>query len=647
MKDKLNEKYKVHYNNYEERLTDEIIRVFEEPYSVWDNVYGEKRIFMEKGQRMASIELQRDEMIHISYKDNTEKISFDNSEWAFESYRTREIRETLYNLLLDKSEKNERMNYKQMKFSLLYLDQYRGMKAQTLDFDHKFSYKANNKKLEAKPVDEERVTFFYGRAVYSLSCIVGKNGTGKTSVVAFMRDTFFKLLKVLEDFDVFCEDGYVNENEFIDEVLDKATKFLAVFHYGEKDYFLTNIKDVEVSGVEPYRKGICQNIDEFCKVAYFSPQLRTDQNELFGERGKDTGNKKKSGVSKALDGLRQCDYSEVKSLVSSINTLMPLSISERADLQNEKFIINKELCYQFSLIRNFQQKDYSKYLDISGKDEFILYNLVSGEHLQKFSLDDCHDDSKMACLVKNYAMKPDVRIGFFSSGEYAKFVFWAKMFWFLKGCRIDSEYYRKLLGVDCFSGEDALQEGETALIFIDEGELYYHPEWQRRYLSTLLDVLKKCQIDSMLQIVITTNSPFVISDVLKEDVQYLSDQKGKFENTLGQNIHSLLKNNFFMDYTIGEYSRNLIDSIIRWLNTNSKEQEEGFTCYFDDIRDEYQAVRLLIQQIGEPIYREKLEMMLEEKMEQESLEELQISELEKKKAEIEARIARIKAGDRA
>ena len=649
VKERSREKFKMHYNSYEEKLIDKRIRVLDEPDSFWSNDCGNKRQFVENGQEMASIVLQENEIIVVSYKDNKTKFFFDNNEWEFGSYRTKNITEKIYNLLLDKDEENKRLNYKQMKFSLLFLDQYRGMEAQTLDFDHKFTYEMESKKLTSRPIDEDCIPHFYGKAVYSLSCIVGKNGTGKTSAVDFMRDTFFKLLKVLQDFDVPCENGCVEENLYINAVLHKDTKFLAVFHFGEKDYFLTNIKDVQFSGVEPYRKGICQNVDEFCKIAYFSPQLRTDQSELFGERGKDIGNQKKHGVSKALDGLRQCDYSEAKSFMSSINTLMPLSVSETTNQKQDRSVINRELCYQFSLLRNLQGEDICKYLNISDKREFILYDLASGEHLKVFSLDDCHDSSKIDNFVKDYATNPNVRIGFFSSGEYAKFVFLAKMYWFLKGCRDDAEYYKKGLEIDYFSREDALQEGETALIFIDEGELYYHPEWQRQYLATLLDMFHKCQIDSLLQVVFTTNSPFVISDVLRADVQYLSDRPEELGNTLGQNIHSLLKNNFFMNYTIGEYSRELINRIIRWMaeeNPDSEEQEVDFTCYFDDIKDEYKAVGLLIQQIGEPVYRKKLEMMLEEKMIRESLVERQIRELEKQKAEVEAKIARLKVGDR-
>lgn len=88
-----------------------------------------------------------------------------------------------------------------------------------------------------------------------------------------------------------------------------------------------------------------------------------------------------------------------------------------------------------------------------------------------------------------------------------------------------------------------------------------------------------------------------------------------FDYTLGQNIHTLLKENFFMDYTIGEYSRRLINLILNALNQkkprNEDDLEELKTTYLGDPEDVYSALNTLIGQIGEPVYRYNLERLLE------------------------------------
>ena len=149
-----------------------------------------------------------------------------------------------------------------------------------------------------------------------------------------------------------------------------------------------------------------------------------------------------------------------------------------------------------------------------------------------------------------------------------------------------------------------------------------------------------------MQVVFTTNSPFVLSDVLKEDVQYLSGRPDEFGDTLGQNIHTLLKNNFFMDYTIGEYSRKLIEAIISQIRNDEGETEEqkaDMSDYFDDTEDRFEMIGFLIQQIGEPIYRDKLGKMLEERRKQNmTFKEKQIQELEKQRDELQRQISQLR-----
>ena len=57
-----------------------------------------------------------------------------------------------------------------------------------------------------------------------------------------------------------------------------------------------------------------------------------------------------------------------------------------------------------------------------------------------------------------------------------------------------------MVGENEFRREDALLSGETALLFIDEGETYYHPEWQRRYMKTLLEMVNDNNRNFQIQI---------------------------------------------------------------------------------------------------------------------------------------------------
>lgn len=97
----------------------------------------------------------------------------------------------------------------------------------------------------------------------------------------------------------------------------------------------------------------------------------------------------------------------------------------------------------------------------------------------------------------------------------------------------------------------------------DEGDLFYHPEWQREFVGDIIEMVSTCAGEDM-QIVFTTNSPFMMSDMLREDIVTLTrGMKDIAEDvlTFGQNIHTLLAHRFFLDSTIGSVS----ESVIGWL----------------------------------------------------------------------------------
>ena len=57
------------------------------------------------------------------------------------------------------------------------------------------------------------------------------------------------------------------------------------------------------------------------------------------------------------------------------------------------------------------------------------------------------------------------------------------------------------------------------LLFLDEPDNTLHPEWQKKFLNELFNIIKK--LDKKIHIVITTHSPFLLSDIPKENVIFL------------------------------------------------------------------------------------------------------------------------------
>ena len=85
-----------------------------------------------------------------------------------------------------------------------------------------------------------------------------------------------------------------------------------------------------------------------------------------------------------------------------------------------------------------------------------------------------------------------------------------------------------------------------------------HPNWQKKLINNLDIILKSFKKkNTYTNIIITSHSPFILSDIPKENVIFLKN--GKMENpdikTFGANIHTLLANGFFMcDGLMGEFA---------------------------------------------------------------------------------------------
>ena len=180
-------------------------------------------------------------------------------------------------------------------------------------------------------------------------------------------------------------------------------------------------------------------------------------------------------------------------------------------------------------------------------------------------------------------------------------------------------------------------------IVLDEIELYFHPEWQRRYISDLLNYISKISPDNLdkiegINIVFVTHSPFILSDIPNDNILRLKDGKPqpyeKLEKTFGANIHDLLANDFFMEEGfMGDWAKEKINETIYFINYsrlrfeieimgNPKNEDE--TKYLElkkaelAIREQQVTQKdlaahvKLIKVIGEPILQQKLAEMMDE-----------------------------------
>lgn len=109
-------------------------------------------------------------------------------------------------------------------------------------------------------------------------------------------------------------------------------------------------------------------------------------------------------------------------------------------------------------------------------------------------------------------------------------------------------------------------------VILEEVELYFHPEYQRRFIKYLLDQISNVHLSDSLfiNLLIVTHSPFVLSDIPRQNVLFLNNGKpdrSMQEDTFGANIHTLLQNGFFLDSVpIGAFAKEKISNLFKLLN---------------------------------------------------------------------------------
>ncbi len=121
---------------------------------------------------------------------------------------------------------------------------------------------------------------------------------------------------------------------------------------------------------------------------------------------------------------------------------------------------------------------------------------------------------------------------------------------------------------------------QSVNLIFDEVELYYHPQYQKETVSSLLNLIRISNFKYIknINIVFLTHSPFILSDIPIQSTALLTIDKktGKSKlvkrkkQSFGANIHDLLADNFFLT---GSLIGNLADRRITQLINKIKKGE--------------------------------------------------------------------------
>lgn len=185
-----------------------------------------------------------------------------------------------------------------------------------------------------------------------------------------------------------------------------------------------------------------------------------------------------------------------------------------------------------------------------------------------------------------------------SSGEEAFIKFYSRFYDALKN-------YREPL------------EPQNIHLFIDEADLYLHPDWQRCWMFEFIEVmgivLKKMYPSNTpkIQLFISSHSPFIITDFPKENLVLLKREDGSTPlevineppmSPFGANLYDLLNDGFFLKNSIGLFSQKKIQKLIGYKKRKVAENKEKTV-----LAQEYQYIE---SHIGDPVIRSLVKKMV-------------------------------------
>lgn len=167
-------------------------------------------------------------------------------------------------------------------------------------------------------------------------------------------------------------------------------------------------------------------------------------------------------------------------------------------------------------------------------------------------------------------------------------------------------------------------EKKRLFFLLDEPEIAYHPHWQQEYLSYIIKYINWRFKEYSKHLIICTHSPFILSDIPDYSVIKLGEAPSAVyeRKTLGANIYDLLADSFylpsgFMGVIAQEKILGLTNSLIK-----------------KDKKLNRINAQKLINLIGEPLIKDRLQSLFNERFDKEPTRE----ELKQRIVDLEAQL---------
>lgn len=367
---------------------------------------------------------------------------------------------------------------------------------------------------------------------------------------------------------VFRFNIYTSNRRYFNNAIEKLTDSNVGFLLKNINIYnlvLEGLKNSTQKEIEPLEKVF--KIDNISKEKLITPQIIRDALAKLLKQPKN------NNIYSTKDAFRSIYESLIDDLIKKFS-LRITDPSERAWFyvqttlqvklsQNELPEIIRDHIYKYSLIEKgsniediiYETQQFGEFLEYT--TQILLDNNVS----------IIHSKSVIYFQLKNIDLITNLTRRFNELNKYTdNFTFgWYGL--------SSGEEARLKLQSRIFSGvRELMSKGYSNIqLLIDEVDAYLHPEWQRKIVLDIIEILnnfekpvfltnniKKVSVNTIL----TTHSPIILSDFLPDDIISII----KYENLIiqeksngfGARINDLYLDGMHLDSTFGEISRNEI-----------------------------------------------------------------------------------------
>jgi len=505
-----------------------------------------------------------------------------------------------------------------MEIVYLWIKQFKNIESEGFNFSPKFECKFDQKTKELI-INENKENINIFPENINITAIVGENGSGKSALIQnfLMSSNGFFIIREKDELVIYRKKIPIQTDLKIIEL--KRNFFNNVLYYtGDINSISKSNRQLNIIDFNKTNELIIKNFNELKNIKFnlfnFEPKL------MYYEIIRD---------------WIAVDYNILDDDIERIKLSLDLNLSSDSGIIIDtitalKDIKDEYLVYLFNKFGNineiFEYIDLREYLDPEHNYLRITIEEVQ-EVLNKYKINYVNKNIFTTLLEHSYQYININKLARIFGDNYLD-LFFNQM---IDDLEFDFMSENSAVFNSLSHGEKTIYsfylnlinfQQETIILVLDEPDNTLHPNWQRKFINEIIQICTNLKIKA--HIIINSHSPFILSDLPKENVIFLKKDrdyncknvtKETEINTFGANIHTLLSHGFFMeDGLMGEFAKEKITEIFDYL----KENKSLKTIQERDVKN-------IIKLIGEDFLREKLLHMYElkfQKSNEEKIEEL-------------------------